>query len=137
MFTLADYVGGHSGSKGWDDSAKSNANRLIFACTKLQELMEDNGIVFHLNPATNTTISGQTYGGFRPQDCPIGAANSAHKTGEAVDRYDHDGAIDRWLVAHPDALVECGIYIEAPASTVGWSHWSIRAPHSGKHIFQP
>jgi hypothetical protein len=137
MFTLANYVGVHADSPDWNDARKSNANRLICACTNLQTMMEDAGIVFHLNPATNTTISGQTFGGFRPQDCPIGAAYSAHKTGEAVDRYDHDGAIDAWLVAHPEALVECGIYIEASASTIGWSHWSIRAPHSGNHIFQP
>ena len=135
MFTIANYVGVHSKSPDWNDERKSNANRLIFACTKLQKMMEDDGIVFHLNPVTGTTISGQTYGGFRPQDCPIGAPKSAHKTGEAVDRYDWNGLIDKWLVAHPESLVECGIYIESPDKTPGWSHWQIRPTHN--RIFKP
>ena len=137
MFTLADYVGVHKDSPDWTPERQSNARMLIFACTKLQEKMESDGIHFHLNPHTGTTISGETMGGFRPQTCPIGAPESAHKEGMAVDRYDWDGAIDAWIMAHQDALVECGIYIEAPDSTIGWSHWSTRKPASGHHVFIP
>ena len=137
MFTLANYVGVSAGSKDWNDVCKANAARLMAACAKLQGMMVKDGVVFHLNPATGTTISGQIYGGFRPRDCPTGAPRSAHKTGEAVDRYDPKGELDAWITAHPEALVECGVYIEAPESTIGWSHWSIRVTSSGRHIFHP
>ena len=137
MFTISDYVGVHSQSPDWNEERKSNATLLIAACSPLQLRMEGDGIHFHTNPKTGTTISGETYGGFRPQDCPIGASTSAHKEGLAVDRYDPFNEIDDWLVAHPDALSEFGIYIEIPSSTNLWSHWSTRAPHSGNHIFTP
>jgi hypothetical protein len=137
MFTLADYVGVHADSPDWTEDRQQNAIALIMACTKLQTMMESDNVHFPLNPATGTTISGETYGGFRPQDCPIGAPNSAHKEGQAVDRFDPDSDIDAWLESHQDALVECGIYIEHPSTTPGWSHWSIRPPASGNHIFYP
>lgn len=145
MFTLNDYVGPWADSPDWNDERKANAERLIEACTILQERMEANGVHFPLHehapagiePRTETTIGGETYGGFRPQSCPIGAPDSAHKQGLAVDRYDPDGAIDAWLMANQEALVVCGIYIEHPDSTPGWSHWSIRSPGSGHHVFYP
>ena len=137
MFTISDYVGVHIKSPDWTDKRQDNAAKLILACTPLQLRMESEGIQFHINPKTGTTISGETYGGFRPQDCPIGAPESAHKQGLAVDRYDPGNEIDDWLVAHPEALVEFGIYIEAPSSTPHWSHMSTRNPPSGKHIFLP
>jgi hypothetical protein len=137
MFTLKDYVGVHWQSLDWNDVRIVNAQNLILACAKLQDIMEANNVHFQINPKTGTTISGETYGGFRPQDCPIGAPASAHKQGQAVDRYDPGGKIDVWLVENESALEECGIYIEMPSSTPGWSHWSTRAPASGHHIFMP
>jgi hypothetical protein len=145
MFTLADYVGPWANSPDWNADRQANAANLIEACAVLQERMEGAGVHFPLHehtgtgifPRTNTTVSGETYGGFRPQSCPIGAAHSAHKEGLAVDRYDLTGAIDAWLMANQDALEVCGIYIEHPDYTDGWSHWSIRPPHSGHHVFIP
>lgn len=142
MFTLIDYVGPWAESPDWNEEREDNANVLIARCTKLQEMMEADGVHFPLNPKTGTTISGETFGGFRPQSCPIGAEHSSHKEGKAVDRYDPDGAIDAWIMAHQDALEQCGIYIEHPDSTSGWSHWGIKlndddAPKSGHHVFYP
>lgn len=137
MFTLTDYVGPHGNSPDWTEERKTNAENLIVACSKLQTMMEQAGVHFELNPKTGTTISGAIYGGFRPQSCPEGAPNSAHKEGLAVDRYDHGGAIDGWIMDNQEALVQCGIYIEHPSATIGWSHWSIRRPPSGNHIFYP
>ena len=33
------------------------------------------GVSIPDNPATKNGVSGQTFGGFRPQDCPQGASN--------------------------------------------------------------
>ncbi len=95
------------------------------------------GVVFPDNPATKSGVSGQTFGGFRPQSCTQGASNSAHKEGQAVDRYDPGNKIDDWLMAHPDSLVRHDLYIEHPSATAGWSHWGTRAPKSGKRVFYP
>jgi hypothetical protein len=137
MFNLKDYVGVHHDSPDWTPARQANAVRLIEACAKLQSIMEADGVKFYLNPATGTTISGQTMGGFRPQCCTQGAPLSSHKEAFAVDRYDPDNHIDDWIMAHQSVLVECGIYIEHPDSTEHWSHWSLRAPKSGLHVFHP
>lgn len=137
MFSLKDYVGIHWQSPDWNDARIANAQNLILACTRLQSIMEADNVHFPINPKTGTTVSGEVYGGFRPQDCPIGAAGSAHKQGQAVDRFDPDGLIDAWLMDNQDKLILCGIYIEHPSATPGWSHWSIRAPGSGAHVFMP
>jgi len=146
MFTLIDYVGPWAESPDWNEEREDNANLLIAACTKLQALMESDGVHFPLHEHTGTglhprnrdsSISGETYGGFRPQDCPIGAPHSAHKEGLAVDRYDPGDLIDQFLLRRVDLLNQCGIYIEAPSTTPGWSHWTIRSPASGHVIFYP
>lgn len=137
MFTLTDYVGPHADSPDWTDERSAQAERLIAACAKLQALMVADGVKFQINPRTGTTISGEIYGGFRPQSCKEGAPHSAHKEGQAVDRYDPLNEIDNWIMDHQDVLVTCGIYIEHPSATPGWSHWGIRAPASGRHVFYP
>lgn len=134
---MKDYIGPWAESPDWNAERQANAQQLISACATLQSMMEADGVHFRINPKTGTTISGEVYGGFRPQDCSIGAPGSAHKEGQAVDRYDIDGAIDAWIMAHQDALVKCGIYIENPDYTEGWSHWGIRPPGSGHHVFIP
>jgi len=144
MFTVENYLGKlYQDSTDFGKFQKSNAKKLIDACTGLQAELEAAGIHFHLNPNTGTTISGEGHGGFRDQACTIGAPDSAHKQAEAVDRYDPDNDIDEYLWknfnANPEdnLLVKYGIYIEAPSSTPGWSHWGIRKPGSGHHIFNP
>jgi hypothetical protein len=142
MFTIDEYVGVHKDSPDWDDEKKHNASLLIDACSKLKEKLDLEDIRFQINPRTGCIISGETYGGFRPKSCPIGAENSSHKQGKAVDIYDPHGDIDTFLLENPELLVECGIYIEHPAKTNGWSHWAIKtspedSPRSGHHIFFP
>lgn len=115
----------------------ANAMQLLERVTKLQGFMVGKGILFPTNPKTGTEISGSTYGGFRPQDCGIGAPNSAHKQGLAVDLFDPKGEIDLYLYNNQLLLDQYDIYIEHPDSTPGWSHWSIKKPGSGKRIFYP
>lgn len=88
-----------------------------------------------INPRTHTYVAGETYGGFRPQDCPQGAPHSSHKQGQAVDIYDPDNALDNYVT---DAILEAyGLYREAPSATLRWCHLSDRPPGSGKRTFQP
>ncbi len=137
MITIEQYVGPHADSPDWTPERQANAEALLQACAALEERMQDDGVSFPINPHTGSGVSGQTFGGFRPQDCPQGAPDSSHKEGQAVDRFDPHGEIDVWLMAHQEVLEEFGIYIEHPSATTGWSHWSIRAPRSGKHVFYP
>lgn len=137
MITLEQYVGLHLNSPDWTLERAKNAMKLLAACEKLQKRMEDDDVVFMVNPKTGSQVSGEIYGGFRPQNCTIGAPHSSHKEGLAVDIFDPENKIDKWLLEFPLALNDFGIYIEHPDKTPGWSHWSIRAPGSGKHIFWP
>jgi hypothetical protein len=114
-----------------------NAKALVEACNKLIEAMELTGVEFTINPMTQSIIGGETLGGFRPQDCPIGAPQSAHKQGLAVDIYDPDNKIDNWIIGHQKILHQYCLYFEHPIATPRWSHWSIRRPKSGKRIFYP
>ena len=137
MITIEDYVGPHSECEDWNPTRQENAERL---CTSVNAMMMDlkmAGVTFPINPSTGSCVSGQTFGGFRPQTCTQGAPNSSHKEGLAVDLYDPHDEIDSWLLAHPDKLEEYGIYIEHPDDTHHWSHWSIKPPGSGRHIFKP
>lgn len=145
MITLLEYFGPWSGHPDATEERQFNATNLLQACDKLEAMAIADGVVFPEHPRNLTSlhwgdvsdISGNGYGGFRPQDCPIGAPNSSHKTGEGVDRYDPYEEIDNWCMAHQDKLEECGIHIEHPSATKGWSHWTIRPPRSGNTVFYP
>lgn len=137
MITMEDYVGPHAASPDWTEDRRANAARLLNACAILEAYAAKDGVQFPVNPATGSGVSGKRYGGFRPQSCTVGAPGSAHKEGLAVDRFDPSGAIDAWCMANQDKLELCGIYIEHPDETDGWSHWSIRPPKSGRHVFYP
>lgn len=137
MISLNQYVGVHRQSPDWTIARQQNASNLLKACAALEAEMARAGVLFPDNPATKSGVSGQTYGGFRPQDCSIGAPASSHKEGLAVDRYDPRGEIDAWCMAHPDRLAFHGIFIEHASATPGWSHWTIKSPRSGNRIFMP
>lgn len=137
MITLDQYVGPHAGSPDWTPERIANAAILLAACARLETIMLEDGIRFRDNPATGSGVSGQTFGGFRPQDCKIGAPHSNHKEGRAVDRYDPDGSIDDWCLRHLADLVQCGIWLESPTATLHWSHWQCVPPRSGNRVFMP
>lgn len=137
MISLGHYAGPWSQSPDWTSERRMNAVALLNACHHLESLMRNEGVVFQTNHKTNSQVSGTNYGGFRPQDCPIGAPNSAHKEGMAVDIYDPNEDIDRWILANEWVLDRTNLYLEDPDKTVGWSHWQIRPTKSGKRIFLP
>ena len=140
IITIEDYFGPWKDHPDATEERKQNARLLLHACSALQYFAERDGVEFLDNPHTGNNVSGKTYGGFRPQDCPQGAPASSHKQGQGVDRYDPEGLIDAWCIKNSEVgglLETCGIYIEAPGSTPGWSHWTTRRPRSGNRVFRP
>lgn len=79
--------------------------------------------------------------GWRPPEvnaCTPGAAKfSKHMLGKAVDLEDHEGSLDDWCFAHPEALEQCGLWLEHPAATKGWCHLQTVPPKSRNRIFYP
>ena len=137
MISLEDYFGKWWGHADVTDSRIENAESLLDACADLEAIARMDGVEFPINPNTGTQVSGSEFGGFRPQSCRVGVPSSAHKEAEAVDRYDPTGDIDKWCMKNLSKLEACGIYIEHPSATEGWSHWSIRRPKSGNRVFYP
>ena len=137
MITKAEYFGPHRGSSEITEELLENVTDLLEAQAKLQGLAEAAGVHFPKNPKTGSLVSGATYGGWRPKSCSIGAPGSAHKQGLAVDLFDPHDEIDAWCMANLDVLEACGIYLEHPSKTPGWSHWSVKAPASGNRVFMP
>lgn len=137
MITLDQYAGVWKNSPDWDAIRQANAAMLLAKVDDLETEMGMDGIEFPVNPKTGSGVSGEVYGGFRPQSCPIGAKHSNHKEGRAVDRYDPDNRIDHWCMGHQPRLRFHGIYLEHPDSTPGWSHWQSVRPASGDTVFKP
>lgn len=67
------------------------------------------------------------------------ALGSSHLYGAAVDIADPQGKLASWLqsIEGQRRLVECGLWMENPASTKGWCHLSIFAPKSFNRYFNP
>lgn len=81
-----------------------------------------DGVPLTKNPSTGCYISGQKNGGFRPQDCPIGAPGSTHKRGHGVDLYDPKRALTAWCYRNPAILKGLGLTMEDARWTPGWVH---------------
>ena len=137
MISLNDYVGPHSHSVDWNAERRGNAEALLPPVNALLAEALADGITLHVNPATGSYVSGQTYGGFRPQDCTQGAPGSSHKQGQAVDVYDPLHKLAPWCLANLDRLEAHGRYMEHPDATGTWCHLTTRAPHSGRRAFYP
>ena len=137
LLTLDQYFGPWRTHPDATKPRRDNALLLLAAVEKLAALAVADGVVFRLNPKTGSVVSGHQFGGFRPQSCCEGAPNSSHKEGLAVDLYDPIGMIDDWCSRNLDKLATCGIYIEHWTVTSGWSHWTTRAPKSGRRAFYP
>lgn len=105
---------------------------------KVNELLEravELGWEPKKNGYTGNLIGGEKNGGWRPQNCAIGAAMSSHKQARAVDIYDPDNALDALI--DDELLEEFGLYREHPDDTVHWCHLTDKAPGSGRRTFKP
>lgn len=140
MISKQQYLGIHAKSSDLTSARLANIDRLLTSVNRLMMLGVKENIIFPINKNTGSQISGEIFGGFRPQSCPIGASNSAHKEGLAVDIYDPIEAIDSWLKTSDTArelYEQLGLYFEKPDYTRGWSHWSLKKPISGNRFFIP
>ena len=135
MITSQDYFGPWMFHPDATPERMINANELLERVERLTDRLEEMGVVFRTNPATKTWVSGKTYGGFRPQDCPQGASTSSHKQGQGVDIYDPLNEIDKALT--DDLLIQFDLYREHPDATPGWCHLTTRRPGSGNRSFLP
>jgi len=132
VISIRDYFGRFATEGEWCVGA---AQAMLDKVNALLLEAEAHGVELPTNPKTGSLVSGEQYGGFRPQSCPQGAPRSSHKEGRAVDVYDPHGALDRWLT---DARLEShGLYREAPSATQGWCHLTDKAPGSGRRTFLP
>jgi len=128
VISKTQYLGTYAKSKDLTPARLANLDRLLTNVNRLMQFCQSHGIDFKVNPKTGSQISGETNGGFRPQNCPVGAASSAHKICLAVDLYDPVGEIDTFLMVNSEAQElarELGFYFEHPQHTVGWSHWGL------------
>jgi len=135
MILPSEYFGQWIGCDDVTDTIKDNATELLHRVNALLNEAFSHGVDLVDNPVTSSLISGAKYGGFRPQECTIGAMYSAHKTAEAVDIYDPLNALDNWLT--DEILTKFDLYREAPLATKGWCHLTCRPPRSGRRTFQP
>lgn len=65
------------------------------------------------------------------------APNSAHTVCLACDFVDKDGKLDLFCLDNLALLRKCGLYLESPANTPGWTHLQLREPKSGNRVFLP
>lgn len=135
MITIEQYFGPWAGHP--DDTAerRNNAEQLLERVNALLEAAEDAGVHIKINPKTCSQVSGETLGGFRPQNAAQGSSKSSHKQGRGVDVYDPANALDDWL--DDERLEEFGLYREHPSATKSWCHLTDRMPGSGRRTFQP
>lgn len=134
---LSDYFGPFVGHPDATDEVVDRAEELLAKVNGLMEVAFEEGIEFHINPATNSYISGKTLGGFRPKDSTVGSKNSSHKQGRGIDIYDPFNEFDEWLYIHQAALITFDLYMEHPSATPKWTHLTDRAPGSLKRVFLP
>jgi len=151
VITLQDYFGRYAQHPDAGPGMWSNADDLISRVNELKEWARAAGIpVNEIDADTNSEISGSSVatgggnGGFRPQKCPVGAPDSAHKDAKALDDFDPSDALDNWISEFDDEggrrntiLEKFGLYREAPAVTPGWCHLTTRRPGSGKRTYNP
>ena len=132
IITLEDYFGPWIDHADATPARKTNAG-LLLQC--VNALLLEYPYTVEINPTTGTRVSGMTFGGFRPHDCPQGAATSSHKDGKGIDVYDPHNSLDDWI--GDDTLVQYGLHRENPSSTPHWCHLTTRAPGSGRRTFIP
>ena len=82
-------------------------------------------------------VSGQGNGGYRPPYVRVGAPQSKHRTGHAVDVFDPHRDLAAWCIAHQDQLIECGLAMEDPRWAPVWVHLQDLLPASGRRVFIP
>lgn len=131
MVILEQYFGSHAHTA----EHVANAEILLKRVNALIQAYIASGGKPAKNPRTESIISGVTFGGFRPQDCPQGAKDSPHKVAMGIDIFDPENALDRWI--NDATLIKFDLYREHPDYTKGWCHLQTRPVKSGRRSYIP
>lgn len=143
MITLQDYWMGrdvtHAMVLGTD--LRANAARIVESANKVLVLAKGAGVRLKESPITGTAVAS----GWRPADVNAktagASATSLHITCHAIDIYDHDRELGRWLEQVSDTVLkDLGLWMEHRAYTGGphpWVHLQDLPPKSGRRIFIP
>ena len=137
MLTLTQYLGPYARHADATATIQTNALQLIDKVNQLYTEAYQDGCELPSNPATGSQISGSGNGGFRPLDSPVGAANSTHKQGRGVDTYDPQRQFASWCLAHPEELLQLGLFMEDPRWTPTWVHLQDQPPGSRRTVYVP
>ena len=135
VITLDQYFGPYCQHPDASAGKWAIADLMLDRVNSLLKAAEECGVPLHINPKTKSQVSGIENGGFRPNDCSTGAPLSKHKQGHAVDVYDPDEQLDRWIT--DDLLATFELWREAPEATLGWVHLQDVPPKSGRRTFKP
>jgi hypothetical protein len=135
VITLDQYFGIYANHPDAGPGMYAAAERMLDTVNPLLAKAASEGVKLETNPNTNSLVSGETNGGFRPQACPVGASKSSHKQARAVDVFDPKNALDDWIT--DEILTQFGLYREHPDDTPHWCHLSDKAPGSGRRTFKP
>lgn len=134
MITTSDYFLAYAGHPEITPEIEGNAERLVERVNTLLSHAVAEGWEPRRNPVTGTLVSGERNGGWRPQDCPVGAPRSKHKLGQGVDIYDPGRRLASWTLANIPRLIGIGLWIEDPRWTTnqagldGWVHYQCAPP---------
>lgn len=137
MITAADYFGQYAEHPDATAERRYHATALLDVVNDLREVAAADGCELPVNPATGCGISGNGNGGFRPQDCKVGAPDSTHKDGSGIDNYDPLRQFASWCLAHPEELEKRGLHMEDPRWTPTWVHLQDVPPKSGRLVYIP
>jgi hypothetical protein len=120
---------------------RANARRIVDLANRLLVLAKGAGIQLKESPITGTAVAS----GWRPSDInaatPKASPTSLHIVCRAIDIFDHDGSLGRWLRAVAETVLkDLGLWMEDPDYTSGplpWVHVQDKPPPSGRRIFIP
>jgi hypothetical protein len=127
MITKAELLMGRDESfpKEYTPEVSNNLDRLLIAINVVRKAYgKPMKVTSGWRPAGVNSIIG-------------GAKRSTHMLGLAVDIADPNGDVMRWVLANLPVIKQAGLYVEDFKYTVGWVHFQIVAPKSGKRIFLP
>ena len=137
MITLAQYLGPYARSASVTPEIMVNAQALLSAVDGVLQAAKSDGVKLHVNPVTGSFVSGDGNGGFRVPTVAVGAPQSKHKTGHAVDVYDPHRELASWAWRNRPLVANAGLHIERPEWTPTWVHFQNVAPGSGVFAFIP
>ena len=133
--SMADYLGRYAADA--DTAVRIAAGDLLVSVNELLDVAHAEGVPLYENPATDNMVSGTQNGGYRPHYVRVGAPESKHRTGHAVDVFDPRRELAAWCIQNVARLVECGLAMENPRWTPTWVHLQDLLPASGRQVFIP